>query len=352
MKTFKLFTLKRLIISLMVLFAVGFGFSEANEVFNEFGVNALTRDPVENGEVVFGGIYNDTGVMLDLERFWVDARVRMDMFSLDEWESAEINLINNKTHINAGFRPLDNMEFVVGTDYDSMLPGGFMYAYNDVIPNARYGNTGLTYKYTGLKPLIGLTMAMNLPLQNRMFTEDNAIEMNGAVYYESPIGINLGTRFYGNWIDDFSMAAFVSGGLDSKISWVAGYTYNGTSVDGLTPADHYIDTSTNFAFGFMDLSTDFEIGFKGINDASPMYSGIQLALNIFGSIVPKMTVMYNVSDASDFGNSVRTLLLHPRILFEQDYYRISVGTELLFVETATTDMEVGFSIPIYLKYWF
>lgn len=352
MKTFKHFTLKTLILGLMVLFAAGAGFSEANEVFNEIGVNAITRDPVENGEVVFGGVYNDTGVKLDLERFWVDARVRMDLFSLNEWETAEINLINNKTHINAGFRPFKSMDFTLGTDYDSILPGGYMYAYNDVIPNARYGNTGFTYEYTGLKSLLGLTMAMNIPLQNKMFSNDNVIEMNGAVCYESPIGINLGTRFYGNWIDDFSMAAFVSGGANSRISWVAGYTYKGKSVDGLTPADHYIDTSTNFALGFIDISTDFEIGFKGINNASPMYNGIQVALNIFDSIIPKMTVMYNVSDAKNFDSSVRTMVLHPRLLLEKDNYRISVGTELLFVETATSDMEVGFSVPIYLKYWF
>ena len=60
---------------------------------------------------------------------------------------------------------------------------------------------------------------------------------------------------------------------------------------------------------------------------------------------PNMTLLHDTGKTKNDKEYYMSLL-------EKDNYRISVGTELLFVETATSDMEVGFSVPIYLKYWF
>ncbi|MBO5137055.1 MAG: hypothetical protein J6B81_00965 [Spirochaetaceae bacterium] len=343
---------KKLILGLMILLISGFAFSQTNEVYTKVGSDVLTKAPVEGSDVVFGGLYSDTGTTLIFENFWVDGRIGLAVYSIDEWDSVNFGVLDEITHINAGFAAPGNSELVIGTDYDRTIPGAYMYAYDDVLPDARYGNTGVTYTFSWLKPLIGLTIAGNIPFQDFMFSDVNGLEVNGAIYYESDFGINVGTTMYGDFKDSFSIGAYVTGGVDSVFSWLLGYTYNGTGVTGLIPADHYFDGSMSFDFGMFDMAADFELGLDGVNSSNPLYAGLLASFTPFPAMTAQVGVKMNVADSKNYSDSYKAFSVNPKVLFNMESAEIGVGAEIVMADYPVVGAATGFSIPVHFKYWF
>lgn len=351
MKTVVLSKVKKVVLTLMVLFAMGISFAQVNDVYTKIGSNIFTKEPIKDSDVVFGGIYNESRAFLNFDQFWVDGKVTGAIYSVDEWNSVNFELLESGTYINAGFSPFSFLEFVVGTNYDRVLPGTYMYAYDAILPNARFGNTGATVIFTGLKPILGITAAANIPFQVGMFSDYNGMEINAALYYESFFGIDLGTRIYGDFNDDFAIAAFLSGNLGS-FNWMAGYTHNGTGYNNVIPADHYIDASVQFGLGMFAMGADFEIGFGGINDSRPLYTGIRAEFEPISSMNAQLAVLMSVADTKDYENTTKSLLINPKIAFDMNYSEIGIGAEILICDVPNQDNAVGFAFPVYFKHWF
>lgn len=344
--------LRKVVFSLMVLFAAAGMFAQANEVYTEIGSDVISKEPVKDADVVFGGFYNKTLATLVFDKFWVDAKIGVALYSNDEWDSSNFGILGGDTHLNVGFMPMWHSEVVVGTDYDRIIPGTYLYAYDDVLPNARFGNTGATYVFSGLKPLLGISMAVNVPFQYLMFTDDNGFDMNAAVYYESDFGINVGSRMFTDFEDNFSIGGYVSGGLGTPFFWMAGYTYKGVGYDSLNPADHYLDGSFGVDLGFVYLAGDFEIGFKGVNDARPLYTGILAKINPLDVMTAQLGVLYSVSNTKDYDNSYNALTFKPKVLLDVSNFEIGIGADITVLDSPVQDTAVGLAFPVHVKYWF
>lgn len=334
---------------LVLLLCTSLGYS--NEVFTEVGIDAVKKSTVKGEQATFGGTYVDAGAQLYAENFWVDGRIRLDLYSTDSWKTASVGLITDKSHINLGFNPWYGSEFIVGTDYDAIFPGAYMYAYNDISPNGRYGNTGLTYHFLWLKDIAGLTFATNLPMQKDMFKDDNGMEMNFAMFYQSILDLNMGLRFHTNYLKDFGFGTGISGGLNSIFSWNVGYSYNGEGLNK-NVAEHYFDGSTNLIVPGITISLDMEWGLNDQRGMDPLYVGTQFAVTAFDYLIPKLTLMYNVEDTKEIVDCTKSVLINPRLLYERNNYRISVGAEILYITTDGKESQVGLNVPIYLKYWY
>lgn len=351
-KVFCFSSVKKVVFALLVLFVGAVVFAQTNEVYTETGSNVFTKEPVEDAPLTFGGLYNKSYGFLQFERFWVEGKIGVALYSNDEWNSSNFGLIADDTFLNIGFAPAWHSAFVLGTNYDKIIPGVQLYAYDDVLPGGRFGNNGLTYVFTGIAPMLGLTMALNVPFQYQMFTDDNGLETNAAIYYESDFGVNVGTRMTMDFAGDFAMGAYVSGGLERPFSWMAGYTYKGTGYDGSVPANHYIDASMAAKLGMFNLGADFEIGFEGVNDSRPLYAGVMAKVKPFSFMGAQLTALYSISDTKDYDNSFNVLTLEPKVTLEMDYCEIGLGAEITVFDSPFQDTAVGLAFPVYMKYWF
>lgn len=352
MKFFYSSTLRKAILSLLVLFAVAGAFAQSNEVYTETGVNVFSKEPVKGPSVTFGGLYNKTRAYLVFNQFWVDGKIGVLLGSTDKWDSASFGLMSDDTYINMGFTPAWHSELVLGTNYDKVIPGTYLFAYDDVLPDARFGNNGLTYLFKGFKPFTGLSMAVNTPLQYEMFTSENGMEANTAIYYESDFGLNLGTRMSFDFVGDFSMGLYLTGGISEPFSWMLGYSYKGTGYDGLTPAKHYFDGSMATNLGMIYLGADFELGFDGPGKSRPMYMGLLAKVKPTSSVTAQLATLYSIENAKDYSNSVNTLTFKPKVKFEKEYFEFGVGADIMVLDTPAQETGVGFSFPVYMKYWF
>jgi hypothetical protein len=345
------YVMRKAILSLLVLFVVAGVFAQTNDVFTETGINIISKDPVKGSSLSFGGIYNKSRAYLVFNQFWVDGKIGLLMSSNNEWDSAYIGMMSDDTYINMGFTPAWHSEIVLGTDYDKVIPGTYLFAYDDILPDARFGNQGATYIFKGFKPFTGLNLAANLPIQYNMFTSESGMETNTAIYYESNFGLNLGTRMSFDFVNDFSMGIYLSGGVSEPFSWMLGYSYKGTGYDGLTPADHYFDGSMGADFGMLYLGADFEIGFDGPHKSRPMYMGILAKIKPVSAVTVQLTTLYSIENTKDYSNSTNTLTFKPKVKFEKEYFEFGIGADIMVLDTPAAETGVGLSFPVYMKYW-
>lgn len=323
------------------------------DAYNKLGSDVVIKQPIPNSEFNFGGFYNEAKALVYFERFWFEGRIGMK-FSLDNNNVGKLAIMSDRTYGNVSWTPFSYSEFVFGTNYYKMIPGTYMNSFDDVLPSARFAKTGFSYINTSLKENAGLTFAVNIPLQDEMFSENHGMDINGAIIYENPLGFNLGTTMYSDFQDDFMLGLFASGiNLKLPVTWMIGYTLNGKGINGATPADHYFDTTLKFTGEKFNISTDFEIGFNNDNDKKiPIYAGVLGVYSPISAFTAKLGAMYTISNASDYNNSNNVLFLYPRFVFTHEKHEFAVGTQITFADTVENNSAVGLAFPIHWKYYF
>ena len=182
-----------------------FMFSQQNEIYNKIQINVASKNPTKDAKTSFGGFFNEAKALVYFDNFWVEGRIGLNFISSNNWESGQVEIMLDRTHGNVGWTPFEHSEFVFGTQYYEMVPGTYMNAYEDALPDGRYGKSGATYSCTALKDVAGFTFGMNYPIQTNMFTEDNFLKTNFGINYESDYGINAGTTIYTNLSNEFSI---------------------------------------------------------------------------------------------------------------------------------------------------
>ena len=346
------FNKKRYIVFCCILFVSSLCFAQ-NEIYNKMQVNIINRNPQNDSPITFGSFFNEAKALVYFNHFWVEGRIGLQFQSLDNWKTGEIAIMKDRTHGNVGWTLFKNQEFVFGTQYYKMLPGTYMNAYEDALPDGRYGKTGANYETTVLKEKTGLTFGLNIPIQDKMFTKDNFAKVHGAIIYEPLQEFALGTAFYTDLKDDIKLATFLSGQTEKlPFSWMVGYTYNGTGINGETPATHYFDSTFNVLFSKVNLAADFEIGYYDKNDTVPLYVGL---LGIYfpkPTIQLKATILYNALNAKDFETSQNTLFIYPRVILTIGKNDISIGPQFTLLHVPNSKIEAGFAFPIYWKHSF
>lgn len=328
--------------------------AQYNEIYNKLGSDLAVKVPGENEKFIFGGFYNEAKALVYFDRFWVEGRIGLK-FSLDGNNVGKVTTMPDRTQGNVGWTPFTGSEFVFGTNYYKMVPGTYMNAYDDVLPSARYGKNGFTYVFSGLKDETGVSLALNVPFQDSMFTGNHGVDVNGAVIYEGEKNINFGTTFYTDFSDDYSVGAYASGGAyGSPFVWMAGYTLNGKGINNATPADHYFDTTIKITREKFSLSADFEVGVNNSSDGKiPLYAGILGIYFPVPTVQVKLGAMYTLTDASDYHRSNNVLFLYPRVLIGMGKHEFAVGTQVTLLDTSISDSPtLGFAFPVHWKYNF
>ena len=329
-----------------------FIFSQQNEIYNKIQIDVASKSPTKDAKTSFGGFFNEAKALVYFDKFWVEGRIGLNFISSNNWESGQVQIMSDRTHGNVGWTPFEHSEFVFGTQYYEMVPGTYMNAYEDALPDARYGKDGATYICSAIKDLTGFSFGMNIPIQTDMFTEDNFLKTNFGIIYESDYGINAGTTIYTNLSDYFSIGNYISGDPSKPFTWMVGYTYNGTGINGETPATHYFDSTFNLILKQFNFSADFEMGYNIDNNTAPMYAGFTGIYYPIPTIQVKVGVLYNATDTTDFVESQNVLLLYPRLIFTVGNNDISVGPQITFSAMPNESSYVGFDFPIYWKHIF
>lgn len=340
---------KTLTCILLVMFVLVSGFSQSSEVYNKFQMDFVSKAPTDESKVEFGGFFNEAKALIYFDEFWVEGRIGLRFCSTDGWESGKVQIMSDRTHGNVGWFLGDIAEVVFGTQYYKMLPGTYMNAYDDALPDGRYGKDGYTMLFTPLRDIFGLSMAFNVPLQDDMFTESSLMKVSGSFIYESPFDINFGSTIYTDLKDDISIASFLSGNPRNVFMWMIGYTYNGTGIDGTIPATHYVDSSMKITLPRFELSGDFEIGYNSDTDTTPMYAGLLGIFYPIPSLQTKLGLLYNVSNLTAYEESKNILFIYPRVIISIMNNDISIGPQITIADMPNADSKVGFSFPVYWK---
>lgn len=340
------------IISLVFLNLIGtlITFAQTNEIYNKIQIEPISKSPIKDSKLSFGEIFNEAKALLYFSDFWVEGRIGLKFYSLDNWNSGKIETMDDRTHGNIGWYLSKDCELVFGTQYYKMIPGTYMNAYEDALPDGRWGKTGAAYINTKLKDIYGLSFGINIPIQDEIFTSTNYFKINGSVVYESPLNLNIGSAIYTDLYNDFSIANFISSNQGNPFTWMLGYTYNGTGIDGKTPATHYFDSTMNLKTKKFLTSTDIEIGYNDDLNTNPMYLGLLGIYYPIPEIQAKCSILYNVSNINDYSESQNTLFIYPRFIFTILNNDISIGPEFTIVDMPNSSSQLGFSFPIYWKH--
>ena len=347
--------LKRIAIAMLLVITLGVGAASAQiiEVYNKLGSDVVIKPAVKGADPFFSGIYNEARAWVIFDDFWVEGRVGMNMTTNNLWDTGVIEIMSDKTYGNVGWLPFDGSEIVLGTLYYKTVPGTYMNAYDDALPAGRYGKTGATYLFSGLSPMTGISMGVNVPFQRDMFSDVSFFQVNGAVYYEGTGGLNGGVSYFTNLKNDVTLGAFFSYTGDDPLTWMVGYTYNGYGIDGETPIDHAIDATMKFDMGFFSISADFEIGFN-VEEGSnmPIYTGLLGIVYPMPDLALKMSALYIIGDAKDYAMSENLIFLYPRASYYLGPHEFSVGAQVTISDMPVVDTGVGLAFPIFWKYYF
>ena len=345
---------KSIMLKMLMLFVSSslFMFSQQNEIYNKIQINVTSKNPTKDAKTSFGGFFNEAKALVYFDNFWVEGRIGLNFISSNNWESGQVEIMPDRTHGNVGWTPFEHSEFVFGTQYYEMVPGTYMNAYEDALPDGRYGKSGATYICTALKDVAGFTFGMNYPIQTDMFTEDNFLKTNFGIIYESDYGINAGTTIYTNLSNEFSIGNYISGNPSKSFTWMVGYTFNGTGINGETPATHYFDSTTNIVLKYFNISADFEFGYNVDTQTAPLYAGFTGIYYPIPTIQVKLGILYNASDATEFTESQNVLFIYPRLIFTINNNDISIGPQFTISAMPNEQSHMGFSFPIYWKHSF
>lgn len=355
--------MKKIAVVLLSLFVLTGLVAQNYEVYNQLGSDIVELKPVANAEVHFAGLYDEVYGKVSASMFTAEARYRLNLLpNNDKWDSAR--LANSNLRANVWFRPASAVELVMGNDYYQAIAGSFMVVYDDYTKVGRFGKNGFGATFTPLKSLM---LGFNIPEGNYLEFKDNfTMKVNFGINYAYENIFNVGASFLGTIGGTQSVGLF-GNYIGTKGLYIGlGYVYDGESIARTninkyynlysTVSDHLIDFTISYQFPAFRFGGDFEIGFQNedtYNDKTPLYTGLMAEFGITKDVLFNVKGTLNCSNISDNDYNRTYFTVYPKIVYTSAKNgEFSVGFDFISVEDGENTYHLGYTFPVYWKYYF